>query len=87
MRETAATTLREAASGEGPRVVLSADCEVRFISEAKFNAIVRGFEVTETEEGTVYRRDGHPWEYVRDGRRVVARYRREFCPERHFLIV
>lgn len=87
MRETSTTPVRDAASGGRPRVVLPSDHEVEMISEAKFDALVRGFEVMETEEGMVYRRDGHPWEYVRDGQKVIARYRREFCPERHFLIV
>ncbi len=87
MWETSTPPVRDALSGGKPRVVLPPDYEVEMISEAKFDAIVRGFEVTETEEGRVYRRDGHPWEYVRDGPKVIARYRRDFCPERHFLIV
>ncbi len=87
MREISTTPVRDAASGGRPRVVLPPDHEVRMISEAKFDALVRGFEATETEAGTVYRRDGHPWEYVRDGEKVIARYRRAHGPERHFLIV
>lgn len=57
------------------------------ITEGQFRAIVRGFDTQETDEGTAYTKDGHPWRYVRDGDRVVVMHRFYTLPPKEYMIV
>jgi len=67
-------------------VRLPPDRDVQLISEKQFEAVVRGLSRTETEEGTFYWRDGHPWQFARSGREVTLRNRRDHAPVRYYYI-
>gem|GEM_PF-5461656 len=51
------------------------DARLQPISEAQFEALIRCFEVVETEKGTAYEKAGKPWRFVRQDRLLIVTHR------------